>query len=205
MRHLFFTLAYHLTRPRWDTNVTPPELVDLIETQSQKLPPGRALDLGCGTGTNVIYLARRGWQAVGVDFVGKAIATAKRKAQAAGVNAEFFQADVTRLDSLRVQPPFDFALDIGCFHGVPPDRRAAYISGLARLLRPGGLFLCYAMKPEAPMGGIAVDEILKLFGEGFANVKVEHGEGMPSAWYTFMRKSDVAHMAEGDDRFLESL
>ena len=186
MRHLFFTLAYHLTRPRWDTNVTPPELVDLIETQSQKLPPGRALDLGCGTGTNVIYLAHHGWQAVGVDFVGKAIATAKRKAQATGITAEFFQADVTRLDFL--SPPFDLALDIGCFHGVPTERRAAYINGLARLLRPGGIFLCYAMKPEAPMGGIAVDEMLKLFGENFDSVKVEHGEGMPSAWYTFARK-----------------
>jgi SAM-dependent methyltransferase len=180
MRRLFFTLYYWFTRPPWDTNTTPPELVELIE--NQKLPAGRVLDLGCGTGTNVIYLARHGWQAVGVDFVGKAIATAKRKAQAAGVSARFHQGDVTKLDFL--DPPFDLILDIGCFHSLPVERRPAYISGLARLLRPGGLFLCYAFKPEARMGGISVDEMLKLFGGEFKSVKVEHGEGTPSAWYT---------------------
>ena len=184
MRRIFFTFYYHFTRPPWDTNVTPPELVQLIE--NQKLTSGRALDLGCGTGTNVIYLAQHGWQAVGVDYVGKPINTAKRKAKAAGVAAQFFQADVTRLDFL--DPPFDFALDMGCFHSLEHDRRAEYISGLRRLLRPGALYLLYAFKPEARMGGIAVDEMMKLFGDGFANLKVEHGEGRPSAWYTFARK-----------------
>lgn len=184
MRRLFFTFLYAFTRPRWDTNITPPELVDLIETQ--KLPPGRALDLGCGTGTNAIYLARHGWQTVGVDFVGKAIAEAKRKARAAGVSVDFFQADVTRLDS--VQPPFDLALDIGCFHSLSADRRAHYISGLARLLRPGGLFLCYAFKPDASMGGLGSDEMIALFANDFASIKIENGGGIPSAWYTFERR-----------------
>lgn len=184
MRRIVFSLYYWLTNPPWDTNVTPPELVALVETQ--RLTPGRALDLGCGTGTNVIYLAQHDWQVVGVDFVGKAIRTAKRKARAAKVSAEFFQADVTRLDFL--SPPFDFALDLGCFHGVPADRRAAYISGLARLVRPGGIFLSYAMKPEAPIRGLAVEEMLRLFGEEFTNVRIEHGEGVPSAWYTFVRQ-----------------
>ena len=183
MRRLFFTFYYWFTHPPWDTNITPPELVELIE--KQKMPAGRALDLGCGTGTNVIYLAQHGWQATGVDFVGKAIATAERKAQAAGVNAQFYQGDVSKLEFL--DPPFDLALDIGCFHSLTADRRPAYISGLARLLRPGGLFLCYAFKPEARMGGIAVDEMLKLFGGEFKSVKIEHGEGMPSAWYTLRR------------------
>jgi SAM-dependent methyltransferase len=184
MRRLFFTLTYWLTKPRWDTNVTPPELAALIETQDLK--PGRALDLGCGTGTNVIYLAQHGWQATGVDFVGKAIEAAKRKAKAARAAADFFQGDVTRLEFLK--PPFDLALDIGCFHSIPADRRPTYVAGLRRLLRPGGLFLSYAFKPEAPMGGIGVDEMLSLFSDGFANVKVEHGEGMPSTWYTFQRQ-----------------
>jgi len=181
MRRLWFTLAYLFSRPRWDTNITPPELVELIETQ--RLAPGRALDLGCGTGTNVIYLAKHGWQAVGVDFVGKAIATAKRKAKAAGVAADFYQGDVTSLDFL--QPPFDFALDIGCFHSLASDRRPTYIAGLRRLLRPGALFLCYAFKPESPMSGIGVEEMQTLFSDGFTCVKVEHGQGTPSAWYTF--------------------
>ncbi|TEU17501.1 MAG: methyltransferase domain-containing protein, partial [Anaerolineales bacterium] len=61
-----FDLRYLLGRPPWDTEVTPPEVVELIEGEG--LSPGRALDLGCGTGTNCIYLVRHGWEVVGVDF-----------------------------------------------------------------------------------------------------------------------------------------
>ena len=184
MRRLFFTLLYWFSRPRWDTDITPPQLVDLIEIQ--KFKTGRALDLGCGTGTNAIYLVKHGWEVVGIDFVGKAINTAKQKAKAANVNVEFFQGDVTRLDFLN--PPFDLILDIGCFHSLPIDRRSAYINGARRLLTSGGVFLCYAFKPEARMSGLAPDEMIELFQDGFVNTKVEHGEGMPSAWYWFKRK-----------------
>lgn len=183
-RRIWFAFAYRFTKPRWDTGITPPEVVDLIE--KRKLPPGRALDLGCGTGTNVLYLASHGWKVVGVDFVGQAIETAKRKAKQSNVNVEFFHGDVTQLDFLF--PPFDFALDIGCFHSIPVSGRSPYISGLSRLVRPGGIFLCYAFKPEAPLGGLAVEEMQNLFGSNFESVKVEHGQGTPSAWYTFVRK-----------------
>ena len=43
------------------------------------MEPGRALDLGCGTGTNAIWLAQHGWTAVGVDFSALAIESARRK------------------------------------------------------------------------------------------------------------------------------
>lgn len=183
LRKFWFELAYRFTKPRWDTGVTPPELVEVVEAPGAK--PGRALDLGCGTGTNALYLARRGWRAVGVDFAGPAVAAARRKAGAAGLAVEFHQADVTRLDFL--QPPFDLALDMGCFHSIAAGGRPAYIAGLARLMRPGGLFLCYAFKPEAPMSGLAVEEMTGLFAPAFKTVKVEHGTGMPSAWYTFQK------------------
>jgi cyclopropane fatty-acyl-phospholipid synthase-like methyltransferase len=184
LRKLWFDLAYRFTQPRWDTGITPPELVELIETR--QLPAGRALDLGCGTGTNVLYLARHGWQAIGVDFVGWAIDAARRKARAAGLTANFHRADVTRLNFL--QPPIDLALDIGCFHSIAAERRPAYIAGLTRLVRPRGLFLCYAFKPEAQAGGPAVDEMTDLFAAGFELRQVEHGQGTPSAWYTFARR-----------------
>jgi SAM-dependent methyltransferase len=184
MRKLVFDFAYWFTRPRWDTRITPPEVVAFVESHT---PPGRALDLGCGTGTNVIYLAQHGWQAVGVDFVGKAIATARRRARAAGVAAQFIQGDVARLDYL--QPPFDYALDIGCFHGLGPEQRAAYMAGLSRLLRPGGSYMLFARKPESGYNGITIEETLAVFGEGFTSRKMEHGTGrMPAAWYWFERK-----------------
>src|SRR6185312_13451966 len=56
-------------------------LVELVEGPA-RLAPGRALDLGCGTGRNALYLARAGWETVGVDMVGYAVEVARRKAAA---------------------------------------------------------------------------------------------------------------------------
>ncbi len=94
-RKLFYSI-YYLRKPPWDTGVTPPELEDFVQNH----PPGRALDLGCGTGTNVIYLAQHGWQAIGVDFVKKAIHHARQKADQAGVTVKFYADDVTHLSEI---------------------------------------------------------------------------------------------------------
>jgi SAM-dependent methyltransferase len=171
-------------RPRWDTGVTPPELERFVASA----PPGRALDLGCGTGTNVVYLARRGWSAVGVDFVGRAIAGARRRARDAGVRArcEFFVADVRRLDFLA--GPFDLALDIGCLHSLRAAERAAYARGLGRLVRRGGTYLLYTFTPGGPAVGMRRDDVGATFGDEFEIVSVEEGRGPPSAWYTLVRR-----------------
>ena len=83
MRNWSFDLRYLLDQPPWDTEITPPEVVELVEGEGPS--PGRALDLGCGTGTNCVYLARHGWEVVGVDFSVLAIRPARRKARRAGV------------------------------------------------------------------------------------------------------------------------
>ena len=77
-------------------------------------PPGRALDLGCGTGTNVITLAKHGWKATGIDFVPRAIKKAKTKAREENLQIDFRVGDVTHLDDFT--EPFDLILDIGCYH-----------------------------------------------------------------------------------------
>jgi ubiquinone/menaquinone biosynthesis C-methylase UbiE len=140
LRHrLRFFWQYLSGRPRWDSGITPPEVWEFIQTH----PAGRAIDFGCGTGTNVITLAQNGWQAIGVDFIPSAVAQAREKAKTAGVRVEFLHGDVTNLPMLN--PPFDLILDMGCFHGIPAPRRAAYRQTVQRLLAPGGVFMLYAM------------------------------------------------------------
>ncbi|MBK8020873.1 MAG: methyltransferase domain-containing protein [Chloroflexi bacterium] len=108
----------------WDTGITPPE----IEQIAAELPPGKALDLGCGTGTNVGYLLARGWQADGIDFVPQAVEIARDKL--AAFPPEQFSIlcyDVTRLDECPdLRAPYNLAVDIGCGHGLPLESQAQY-------------------------------------------------------------------------------
>jgi SAM-dependent methyltransferase len=184
-----FDLQYALGRVPWDTEITPPEVVDFVEGENP--PAGRALDLGCGTGTNCIYLARHGWQVVGVDFSAVAIRRAWRKARRAGVNCLFYRGDVTDLSFL--EGPFDFVLDIGCLHSVPPERWERYAEGVSRLARLGGLYMLYAFVPRLNRSGprgVSPEEVRGLFGSAFVMERQEGGDdptGPSSAWYWLRR------------------
>jgi len=86
----------------WDTGITPPEIVAI----AGELPPGKAIDLGCGTGTNVRYLLEQGWTADGVDFVPQAIELAQAKL--ADFPAERYRVlvqDVTRRNTHKMWRP----------------------------------------------------------------------------------------------------
>lgn len=179
LRRFMFDLRYRFGRPPWDTGVTPPELVAYVESAT----PGRALDLGCGTGTNVLYLARHGWEAIGVDFAPRAVSLAHQRARKAGLRdaARFLVADVTRLPDLGA--PFDLALDMGCLHSVSRARHAEYAAGLVARLAPGAAYLLYAFSPPDPLG-LSRDDVNSLF----AALRLESyvvGGGRPSAWYRF--------------------
>ncbi len=182
-----FAWRYWRRRTPWDTQVTPPEVMEFLSRN----PPGRALDLGCGTGTNAITLARHGWEVTGVDFVPEAIAGARRKCAGAGLKIDFRVADVTDLAILSGR--YDFVLDIGCLFSLAERDRSRYASGLGRLLRPRGWFMLYAWLPRPWKGGragISADEVDALLKADFEKVRTAVGEegGHPSAWYWFRRR-----------------
>jgi 2-polyprenyl-3-methyl-5-hydroxy-6-metoxy-1,4-benzoquinol methylase len=156
MKQFIVKLLYqimYLLDPPWDTNRTPPEVYEFLATNS----PGRALDLGCGTGTNVISLAKHGWKVTGIDFIAKAIRTAKRKAAKEGVTADFLTGDVTKLDGIQEQ--FDFILDMGCYHSLDQPGMQAYQNNINLLLKPGGTFLLYLFfRSNDGYSGSAVQE-----------------------------------------------
>ena len=155
------------------------------------MQPGRALDLGCGTGTNVLWLAQHGWTAIGVDRSATAIESARRKADWTS-GAMFVEGDVTRLAELEVDGPFDLILDIGCFHGVPARRRGAYVRQVARVAGPGATDddLRSSGRGHAWPGSPRTrePEIRRRFGEAFEIERVVPGRDPPGAAWFYLRR-----------------
>lgn len=183
-----FELHYLLGRAPWDSGISPPELMAFLEAH----PAGRALDIGCGTGTNALTLASRGWQVTAIDFSSRALRAARRKALEADAAIRFEQGDVSRLG--RLQGPFDLALDIGCYHGLTFPQQEAYARDLARLLRPAATFLLYGFTTATADPRSCLLSPIALgsrFGEGFEVRSLVEGtdRGRTSAWATLRRKA----------------
>ena len=116
------------------------------EETGRPRPLGRALDLGCGRGQYTPELARRGWEAVGIDYVPAAIEAAQ--ANSPGVDGlSYVVGDVTRLPSARLGM-FDFFLDIGCFQGLDAGQRQCQGEGVSALANPGATLLLLSFGPS---------------------------------------------------------
>ena len=184
LRLLSFNFRYFGKAP-WDSGISPPELFEFIQTHRA----GRAMDLGCGTGTNVITLAKNGWQVSGMDFALRAIQVAKRKVRNAGLHANLMVGDVT---NFKTDSQFDLVLDIGCFHGV--DDRAAYLTQLDQILVPGGFWLMYGFFKPAPHRagpGLAEADLDLISARGLTLLSRKDGfdkKERPSAWFLYQKK-----------------
>ncbi len=142
-RLLHFNWRY-LGTPPWDTGVSPPELIEFLNSK----PPGKALDLGCGTGTNLMTLKVFGWQAVGVDFTWLSVWRARAKLRKAGFQAQVIQGNVA--SEIPLDEKFNLILDIGCYHSVIGEDRTIYQKNIETWLADGGTFLMYAHLSKSP-------------------------------------------------------
>ncbi|HET7369720.1 MAG TPA: class I SAM-dependent methyltransferase [Gammaproteobacteria bacterium] len=133
--------------PPWDTGEPNEYLVEFIRSRAVK--PGRALDIGCGTGTQSIWLAGQGFSVVGVDVASLAVEKAQAKAADAGADCRFEVRDF--LNDEITGGPFDFVFDLGCFHifDLHSDR-ARFAAQVAALLAPGGCWLSLIGSTEGP-------------------------------------------------------
>ncbi|MEO8358289.1 MAG: class I SAM-dependent methyltransferase [Chloroflexota bacterium] len=190
MQNLFRRLLFHywyFRQPPWDTGISPPELLEFIENHTA----GRAIDIGCGTGTNVITLVRAGWQVTGVDFAPRAIQMAEQKLRRADVQAEVSVNDATRMRG--ISGPYDLALDIGCFHSVSQNDQIKYLEQLDRILAPSGFWLMYGFfKPGSnhPSPGLAEADISRIAAP-FTLLSRRDGfdkRERPSAWLLFQKQ-----------------
>jgi ubiquinone/menaquinone biosynthesis C-methylase UbiE len=185
LRRLIFNFWY-LRKPPWDSGISPPELLEFIRTH----PAGKAIDLGCGTGTNIITLARAGWQITGVDFAPRAIRMAKAKLKNESIQADLHVGDVTKLD--HTKGPFDLALDIGCFHSLVQAGKRDYLAQLDRILAPNGFWLMYGFFNPEPLqsGSGLVETEIDFISSRFTLLSRQNGfdrRGQVSAWFLFQK------------------
>lgn len=134
----FYEITYRYFRAPWDTGARE-ELVSLVE--SGQIKPGRAIDLGCGTGTNAIYLAQHGFDVTGVDYAKAAIEKAQAHARDAGVQVAFIEDDLTNLQ--HVSGTFDFLIDYGVLDDLRLHQREPYLRSMLPLTHSGSHYLLW--------------------------------------------------------------
>jgi SAM-dependent methyltransferase len=130
----------------WDTGRPSSELQRVLSRNA--IRPCRALDLGCGTGTNSVWLAQQGFEVTGIDVAPLAVERAEERAHAAGVKVRFLVADVLHLPDLG--GPFAFFFDRGCYHAVRREEPEQYTPAVVRQLALGGLGLLLAGNAREP-------------------------------------------------------
>ena len=174
-----FEQAYQGQAP-WDTGRPQPAIIKLAEAGQIR---GSVLDVGCGTGENLLYLAARGHEAWGLDFVPVAIERAKAKAVQRGIEAHFVVGNALELKKLGRQ--FDTVIDCGLFHTFADEERPVFVRGLAEVLGPGGLLhlLCFSNEQPGTEGPrrISQQEIQDAFRDGWKVQRIEptHFESIP--------------------------
>jgi len=140
----------------WDTGFPSSELRRCVA--EAKLTPCRALEVGCGTGTNLIWLAEQGFDCTGIDLSPRAVERARQKAAAAGVQVRFVVGDVCVPPELG--EPFAFFFDRGCYHAIRRTGVAPYLRAMDGWTAPGaqGLVITGNAKAERKPGPPVVTE-----------------------------------------------
>ena len=182
------------------------ELVGLVE--SKRLDPSthpRVVDLGCGTGANVVFLAEHGFEATGVDFSRVALAKAQRLAVEHGVadNVRWFRGDLTRPKAAPAET-FDVFIDYWTLDDLRAAGRERMAALIGRLSRPGSLFLLWCFfgsRSEMPwisfdgpsklVPAIRPGEVEDRFGGRFDIERLpEPPRGSRSACFLMTRRAD---------------
>lgn len=168
------------------TGFTPWERRDLDQTWTRILgaldnpAPGRALDIGCGSGRDAVYLAKRGWQVTAVDLAQEGLEKARARAAEQGAEVNWVQGDVGQLGRLGLEPGYTLVYDFGCIQGLPDDARRGAAAGINQLVAPGARLLLFAFSAGRRLflpRGMERSELVTLFGDSW---DLEHTQPMPT-------------------------
>jgi len=164
-----YGLLYRLRFAPWERRDVAQSWRPLLD-EARAPVPGRALDVGCGSGRDAIYLAKRGWRVTGVDSVEKALASARRRAAEEGVEVQWIKGDVAELGRLGLQPGYDLLYDFGCIHGLSDAGRKGAAAGLTQLGAPGAMLLITAFKGGRGIAlprGMDQEDVVALLGDAW--------------------------------------
>lgn len=194
-----YRVLYRVGFTPWDQDHVPAELSALVEGPDA-LAPGHALDVGCGTGTQAVYLAEHSWQVTAVDAVERALKRARRRAEQRRVEVRWVAGDVASLSTLGLGDEYSMVHDRGCFHDLSPAARNGYVRGVSELAAPGTTLLLLAFaRRERGIGpsGASEEEIQRRFDADWELVSVQSDSSpapagpmrrVPRIWYRLQRR-----------------
>jgi SAM-dependent methyltransferase len=162
-----YRLLYRLGITPWERSAVPGPIRELAERYAT---PGRALDVGCGTGRDAVYLAGRGWSVTGVDAIPRALDGARRRASESGAQVNWVLGDVSELGTLGIGDGYGLVLDRGCFHGLADEERRGCARGITAAAAADATFLLLAFHPrDRGLGprGVTREQIQAAFQPGW--------------------------------------
>jgi SAM-dependent methyltransferase len=132
MQEMFYKRAKTPKDLPWHRDAPDGFVQEVVETRAR---PGRALDLGCGSGVFSVWLARNGYEVTGVDLIPRAIDMSTERAKEEGVQVNWVRADLL---SWTAPGQFDVIVDSGCLHSLIGGDVRRYKEQLLRWLAPEG-------------------------------------------------------------------
>lgn len=169
-----YRILYLLGITPWEREQAPAQLQRLVVEFPH---PGAALDVGCGTGRDAVYLTQQGWTVTAIDSVPQALDAARARAKEAGVEVNWVQGDVTELERAGIGEGFNLLLDRGCFHGLSDRARERCAHGITNAATTGAQLLMFAFVPGRRGGiaprGISSEQLMDCFGEQWELVSSE--------------------------------
>ncbi|MCG8620081.1 MAG: class I SAM-dependent methyltransferase [Desulfobacterales bacterium] len=142
-----FNHLYETGETPWELNRPDKYLIQWV--RDWPIAPCKALDIGCGTGFNAIWLSEQGFEVTGADFSPLAVQRAGENGRKSGRNISFIELDF--LSGSAGDAPFMFLFDRGCFHSFDdPAQRAAFAKNAHGHLGDNGLWLSFLGNADAP-------------------------------------------------------
>ncbi|WP_018295718.1 class I SAM-dependent methyltransferase [Corynebacterium lubricantis] len=145
--------AFYAEGQKWSGNPN-----TTLVREAEKLTPGTALDIGCGEGADVAWLAKAGWDVIGTDPIQGALDRAR----------EVTDAPLFALDLAGTAEKFaDTSFDLVSAMYIPLEATQEIVDTLASLVAPGGTLLFVHHQFDEPNAILSPQQVAEMLGDEF--------------------------------------